>query len=397
MKVDRKLLWIAAGLLGTLVVLGILIGVAMALLRGRAARPAEATIPPQQIATWAAATLAALQSPAAPTPTGAAPSPTPLGATPPPASPPPTAAASPTPIPSATPVPSPTPPCLAASFVQDVTVPDGTEFAPGETFTKTWRLRNVGSCTWTVAFTAFFDQGDRLDAPVDVSLPHAVEPGETVDIAVEMRAPADPGTYKGYWKLRSDRGEAFGIGSDHNQAFWVEIRVVATPTPTPTPAPAETTITIPHDPANSGTLYADGDDTIGGSVMAGDTSNDVQARAYFTFDISAVSGTVLNAQLTLSGCRVMGDPFGPMGGLWLGEVEFALPLRTVHYNIPSTPITHLTAPPAGSYDVTSQVQADVTAGDPYFQIRLHPMGRDDDGAADYLMCSSATLQVTYRP
>ena len=36
----------------------------------------------------------------------------------------------------------------AATFVSDVTVPDGTSFNPGDTFTKTWRLSNSGSTTW---------------------------------------------------------------------------------------------------------------------------------------------------------------------------------------------------------------------------------------------------------
>src|SRR5512143_3278895 len=39
--------------------------------------------------------------------------------------------------------------CDWAQFVADVTVPDGTSYAPGTTFTKTWRLKNIGSCTWT--------------------------------------------------------------------------------------------------------------------------------------------------------------------------------------------------------------------------------------------------------
>ena len=34
-----------------------------------------------------------------------------------------------------------------AEFVADVTVPDGTDFTPGETFVKTWQLRNAGTST----------------------------------------------------------------------------------------------------------------------------------------------------------------------------------------------------------------------------------------------------------
>ncbi len=39
--------------------------------------------------------------------------------------------------------------CDRASFVTDVNIPDGTTFTPGAAFSKTWRLKNTGTCTWT--------------------------------------------------------------------------------------------------------------------------------------------------------------------------------------------------------------------------------------------------------
>ena len=38
--------------------------------------------------------------------------------------------------------------CDNSAYVSDVTIPDGTEVAPGEAFTKTWALVNTGNCTW---------------------------------------------------------------------------------------------------------------------------------------------------------------------------------------------------------------------------------------------------------
>ncbi len=237
MSQRRALLWILAGGVALLGLCGLLAG-AWALGRERTT---ASTPPDAQVATWAAATLQALSlTPSADgSALGAATEPLP-GSPTSPASLPASATVTPRP-PTATaapiPTPSPTPPCLAARFVEDVTVPDDTTFAPGEAFTKTWRLRNVGSCTWTTAFEAFFDEGDTLAAPPAVPLPQAVEPGETVDISVSMQAPATAGTYQGYWKLRSDRGQAFGIGDRHNDAFWVRIQVVASPTLPPPPPP----------------------------------------------------------------------------------------------------------------------------------------------------------------
>src|SRR3989304_4012127 len=35
-----------------------------------------------------------------------------------------------------------------ATFVADVTIPDNSEVGAGTTFTKTWRVGNLGTCTW---------------------------------------------------------------------------------------------------------------------------------------------------------------------------------------------------------------------------------------------------------
>lgn len=380
---------VVGGLLFVLFLCGVATVSALLLWRPMARGPATPTV--DWMGTQIAATLSALPGTASSPTSSLASSPTsplPTTATP---------AVTDTPAPTDTPVPSPTPRCLAARFVTDVTVPDGTVFAPNTPFTKTWRLRNVGACTWTTAFVVYFDEGDAMGAPAQVNLPHAVEPDETVDVSVDMQAPSTPGTYKGYWKLRSDTGQSFGIGAEADRPFWVEIEVVA-PSPTPTPEPpSAVTISIPYDPANSGTLYQTGEDTIGGSVIAGDTSTNVQARGYFTFDISGVSGTVLQAELTLTCSRVR-NPFTDLLGIWLAEVEYALPLRPLHFGISGQAITLLEALPGGPIDVTGRVAADVADGDPYFQIRMHPKRpTDNDGQADYMMCGNAVLHVTYQP
>jgi hypothetical protein len=135
----------------------------------------------------------------------------------------------PTAQPTATNQPSATPtsiPCDRAAFVSDVTVPDGTEINKGETFTKTWRLKNNGSCTWNNNYDLVFDSGDAMSGPVDLDFTGTVAPGQTIDISVELTAPNTTGTYKGYWKLRNSSNAEFGIGLNGSNPFWVEIEVV---------------------------------------------------------------------------------------------------------------------------------------------------------------------------
>ncbi len=119
------------------------------------------------------------------------------------------------------------PPCDAAQFIADVTVPDGTSFAPGEAISKTWRLKNVGTCSWTTSYAIVFVSGAQMGAPAVVNLPSAVAPGQTVDVTVNMTAPTTPGTYRGYWKLRNAANVLFGVGANANSTFFIEIRVTA--------------------------------------------------------------------------------------------------------------------------------------------------------------------------
>lgn len=136
-------------------------------------------------------------------------------------------------IPTVTPAftPSITPiPCNLASFVTDVTYPDNTQVAPNQAFVKTWRIRNVGSCSWNSSYFLIFDHGDGLGVTSGYSQPlttSMVNPGQMVDLEVNLTAPVASGTYTGYWRMRDPGGVLFGITSTGG-TFIVKIKVVAT-------------------------------------------------------------------------------------------------------------------------------------------------------------------------
>jgi photosystem II stability/assembly factor-like uncharacterized protein len=115
--------------------------------------------------------------------------------------------------------------CDKAAFVTDMTVQDGTSFAPGAAFTKTWRLKNAGPCTWTTAYKLVYYSGEQMSAPTMVNLPWGAGFDQTVDISVNMVAPSAAGKYRGYWILANANGQFFGIGADASKPVWVEINV----------------------------------------------------------------------------------------------------------------------------------------------------------------------------
>lgn len=119
--------------------------------------------------------------------------------------------------------------CYRANFETE-TIPDGTQFYPDKIFTKTWRLKNIGSCTWSLNFSLIWVNGDLLDAKSVVPLTDVeIRPGEYVTAAVEMQAPSKPGFYKGNWMIRSDDGVIFGTDADGKGTVWVEIEVIPRP------------------------------------------------------------------------------------------------------------------------------------------------------------------------
>jgi hypothetical protein len=121
--------------------------------------------------------------------------------------------------------------CNAAFFVGDIGLKDGAVLAAGETFRKTWDVRNIGNCTWSREYRLVFNGGKHMDGPDWARFPEIVEPGDHLFLSVTMIAPAKAGTYIGYWMLQAPDGSKFGVGDNGLTPLRVKIVVLATPTP----------------------------------------------------------------------------------------------------------------------------------------------------------------------
>lgn len=124
----------------------------------------------------------------------------------------------------------------------DITIPDDSTLPAESSFTKTWRLENGGSCTWSREYSIVWVAGEQMTENTSYRMTHEVLPNHTIDISLDMTAPASVGNYQSYWMLQNADGLYFGIGPTGKSPFWVKIVVQAALTPSPTPTATYTAI-----------------------------------------------------------------------------------------------------------------------------------------------------------
>ena len=99
--------------------------------------------------------------------------------------------------------------CYGLAFVSDVTIPDNTAVAPGQTFTKTWKVKNSGTCAWDAGFKFAFTGGNAMNG-IAYTLPSSVAAGAVVDISIAMTAPSTAGKVQSNWRMSTAGGQFFG-------------------------------------------------------------------------------------------------------------------------------------------------------------------------------------------
>jgi uncharacterized protein YkwD len=144
------------------------------------------------------------------------------------------------------PIPTNLPNCTnSGAFVADVTIPDNSKIAAGATFIKTWRVKNTGSCIWGSGYTLTHYSEESMLAPASVPV-GVTYPDQTVEVSIELTAPREIGSHRGFFVIKNPAGLIMKI--DNDSRLWVVIKVTAdAATPTPTTGsvgiPATATVT----------------------------------------------------------------------------------------------------------------------------------------------------------
>lgn len=107
-------------------------------------------------------------------------------------------------------LPTPVVTCVdKLTFINDQTIPDGTEVAPNSTLDKRWEVENNGSCNWDERYHLRLIGGPELGAdPVQPLFP--ARSGTRVIIRILMTAPDKAGSYHSAWQAYNPADEPFG-------------------------------------------------------------------------------------------------------------------------------------------------------------------------------------------
>lgn len=133
-----------------------------------------------------------------------------------------------TPFSIGTPLPTDQQSCDNAAYVDDVTIPDYSEIAPGSQFVKTWRIKNNGPCVWNTNYRLAFGFGGEntnWNTTPPAPLTRTVNPGEEIEVSVTLTAPVNTGQFGAHFRMQNDKGYYFGT------FLTLVIKISGTPTP----------------------------------------------------------------------------------------------------------------------------------------------------------------------
>ena len=122
-------------------------------------------------------------------------------------------------------------PCYKLLWIEDHSIPDGTQMKANEVFTKTWYVQNNGGCAWAPGFTFSNVGGDPMRGN-SITFTEPVPVGAKREISIKLIAPSGQnGLIQSSWRMADANGLFFGDTLSVN----IVIGIIATPTATNAP------------------------------------------------------------------------------------------------------------------------------------------------------------------
>jgi hypothetical protein len=118
-----------------------------------------------------------------------------------------------------TPAPTVAPDCYnSLSFLEDLTIPDGTLTAPGAILDKRWRVQNTGTCNWDERYRLKEIAGPNMGVMAEQRLV-PTRSGSEATIRILFTTPAEAGAYRSAWQAYDPEDRPFG------DPFFIQIEV----------------------------------------------------------------------------------------------------------------------------------------------------------------------------
>lgn len=115
------------------------------------------------------------------------------------------------------------------TFVEDITVPDDSVYAPGDIIEKVWLVENSGTCNWDEDYSVRLIEGPPMGAERRQAL-FPARSGSEAQITILFTAPNREGQIISKWQAFNPEGEPFG------QIFFIQVIINPEATPTATPS-----------------------------------------------------------------------------------------------------------------------------------------------------------------
>lgn len=291
-------------------------------------------------------------------------------------------------------------PCNAVSFVKDVTTPDGTQLLAGSAFVKTWRLKNVGSCTWNSAYKVVFLSGEQMSGPASFSLtPGVVAPNQVIDVSVNLVVPPSVGVKQGFWGLQGSDGVIFTLSTG---PFWVKIKSVNIIIPTLFIPPPIVMLEseAPLVPNESGAIKSNNTKLAYPNI--GDDSTNITYQGFLSFDISTLpaTATIKKVELDLSDYDKLGAPYGlgclrvykqNYGTLDISDYFVGAPLGALARFCNDSDLMAID----DHSDMISAIQDQLGHSRVKFRVQFNETATDDDLIADMVRLGSDIKLIIY--
>ncbi len=114
-----------------------------------------------------------------------------------------------TPLPTIVPTVDPANCSDNLTYVQDLTIPDGTITTFGLILDKQWLVENSGTCNWNSNYRLKHIGGATLGASEELAL-YPARAGTQATIQIMFTAPFTEGVYESAWQAVDENGAAFG-------------------------------------------------------------------------------------------------------------------------------------------------------------------------------------------